>query len=552
MPIPIRPKPVLLTILDGWGIAPDCPGNAITQAKTPVISGLWKNYVHTQLIAHGESVGLPRREPGNTETGHLNIGAGSIVYQDLPRINMSIADGSFFQNQAFLKAAAHVKKNNSQFHIMGLVGSGGVHSDLSHLFALLRFCHEQQVSKVFIHIFTDGRDSPPTSSLTSIHQLQKVMELEGVGTIATVAGRYYAMDRDFRWDRIQKAYVCLTTGAGLTAPDIDKAVSQSYAAGHTDEFIEPTAILNSSGLPVATIKAGDSAVFVNFRIDRPRELTKAFCLDGFENTANIVGFDPYAIEYLKKHEADPNQVSKQKPFTRGPKIPDLTFVTMTEYETNLPVLVAFPPLGVDMPIGRVISDQGLKQLRMSESEKERFVTYYFNGLREDPFPNETRVIIPSPKVPTYDKKPEMSAYETTPRLISEIRKGIYDFIVINYANPDMVAHTGNLKAAIQAVEAVDQCLGQIVPVILEVGGVLLITADHGNAEEMINMTTGEVDTEHNANPVPFIVVGSQYQTGQQISQGILADIAPTILSVMQIPLPLSMNGRNLLLNLNSG
>lgn len=546
------PKPVLLTILDGWGLAPSGIGNAISQARTPVMTGLWNTYTHTQLIAHGESVGLPKREPGNTETGHLNIGAGSIVYQDLPRINMSIADGSFFQNQAFIEAATHTKTHNSQFHIMGLVGAGGVHSDLSHFIALLRFCHDKQLSKVFIHIFTDGRDSPPTSSMSSIRQLQNIMSREGVGTIASVMGRYFAMDRDFRWDRIYKAYICLTRGEGLTAPDIETAVSQSYALNHTDEFINPTVILNSQNQPTGIVKEGDSAVFVNFRIDRPRELTKAFCLDDFENTANIIGFDPYAIEFLKKHEADANQISKQHPFNRGPKIPDLLFVTMTEYEKNLPVKIAFPPQGVENPLGRVISEHGLRQLRMSESEKERFVTYYFNGLREDPFPDERRIIIPSPKVATYDKKPEMSAYETTPRLITEIQNGTYNFIVINYANPDMVAHTGNLKETIKAIEATDTCLGQLVPVILDAGGVMLITADHGNAEEMINMSTGEVDTEHNANPVPFIIVGNDFRNGQQITQGILADIAPTILSIMHIPTPFTMNGKNLLLSSTTG
>jgi 2,3-bisphosphoglycerate-independent phosphoglycerate mutase len=544
-----RPKPVVLAILDGWGIAPIGPGNAITNANTPVMDSLWRDYTHTQLIAHGESVGLPKREPGNTETGHLNIGAGSIVYQDLPRINMSIADGSFFQNPALIQAAKHARENNSQFHLMGLIGGGGVHSDLSHFYALLRFCHEQGLTQTFIHAFTDGRDCPPTASLTYINRLQTIMAREGVGAIASVMGRYYAMDRDSRWDRIEKAYVCLTKGVGKTAPTIEAAIKQSYDLNETDEFVKPTNILNSNNQPIALIKEGDSVVFVNFRIDRPRELSKAFVLDDFENTTNIVGFDPYAIEYLKKHEADPSQSSKPKPFIRGPKIANLYFVTMTEYEKNLPSHIAFPPQGVDYPLGRAISDQGLIQLRMCESEKERFVTYYFNGLKEDPYLNETRIVIPSPRVPTYDKKPEMSANETTPRLISEIKSGKYDFIVINYANPDMVAHTGNLKQAIKAIETVDTCMGQVVPALLEVGGVLLITADHGNAEEMINMSTNEIDTEHNANPVPFIIVGKEFKTGRQITQGILADIAPTILSILKIPLPLSMNGRNLLLGL---
>jgi 2,3-bisphosphoglycerate-independent phosphoglycerate mutase len=304
-------------------------------------------------------------------------------------------------------------------------------------------------------------------------------------------------------------------------------------------------IVNSQNQPLATIKPGDAAIFVNFRIDRPRQLTKAFVLDDFAHTANTIGFDPYSIEYLKKHDISGVQISKQAPFSRPTKLANLFFVTMTEYEKNLPVHTAFPPQAVENPIGKVISDHGLLQLRVAESEKERFVTYYFNGLKENPFPLEDRIIIPSPKVTTYDKKPEMSALETTDRLIQEIRGKKYDFIVINYANPDMVGHTGNIKAAIKAVETTDTCLGKVVPVILEVGGVLAITSDHGNVEEMINVATNEVDTEHNANPVPFIIVGLNFQTASQIPQGILADIAPTLLSIMQIPSPLTMNGRNL-------
>ncbi len=540
-----HPKPVLLVIMDGWGLAPPGQGNAISLAKTPVINELWQNYVHTQLIAHGESVGLPKREPGNTETGHLNIGAGQIVYQDLPRINISIADGSFFQNPSLSQAAEHVKINNSTFHMMGLVGGGGVHSDLSHFFAILRFCRERGVANVAIHVFTDGRDSPPTASMTYINQLQAAMSREGVGVISSVMGRYYAMDRDFRWDRTEKAYRCLTDGSGKTAANIEAAISGSYADGKTDEFVEPTVILDNAGSPTPRIKTNDAVVFVNFRIDRPRQLSKAFVLDDFENTANIIGFDPYAVKYLKKHDAGLS-ISKQHPFTRGPKLQNLFFVTMTEYEKNLPVKIAYPPQAVDYPLGKVISDHGLLQLRMSESEKERFVTYYFNGLKEEPFPNEERIILPSPKVPTYDKKPEMSAAETTDRLISEIRSGKYDFIAINYANPDMVAHTGNLSAAIRAVEFTDECIGRLVETILSVGGVMFITADHGNVEEMINISTGQIDTEHNANPVPLIIVGADYKTGQLITQGILADIAPTVLSMLKIPAPFTMNGRNLL------
>jgi 2,3-bisphosphoglycerate-independent phosphoglycerate mutase len=545
-----RPKPVVLAILDGWGIAPAGPGNAIAQAATPVISDLWQTYVHTQLIAHGESVGLTKREPGNTETGHLNLGAGSIVYQDLPRINISIADGSFFQNSSLLSAAQHAKDHNSQFHLMGLVGTGGVHSNLSHFFALLQFCHQQQLQKVFLHLFTDGRDSPPTSSMQSIKQLQSVIARESIGAIASVMGRYFAMDRDFRWERTQKAYLCLTQAIGKTAPDIETAVSQSYASGATDEFIEPTAILNSQNKPTAVVSPGDSVVFVNFRIDRPRQLTKAFVLPDFEKNANIIGFDPYMVDYVGKHITTGTEITQTKPFNRGAKLDNLFFVTMTEYEKNLPVNIAYPPQVIENPLGKVVSDNSLKQLRVSESEKERFVTYYFNGLVEEPFPGEDRQILPSPKVATYDKQPEMSAYETTRTVIDRIKTSKYDFIIINYANPDMVGHTGNLQAAVKAVETTDKCVGDLSKAVLEAGGVIFITADHGNAEEMINLSTGHVDTEHNANPVPLIIFGNDYRTGKQIPQGILADVAPTLLSVMQIPIPMEMTGRNLLGNVD--
>lgn len=539
--MPARPKPVVLAILDGWGLAPEGPGNAISQAKIPNISRLTSAYTHTQLIAHGESVGLPKREPGNTETGHLNLGAGSIVYQDLPRVNISIADGSFFQNSALLGAVNHVKQHSSRLHVMGLLGGGGVHSDLSHLFALLRLCHELQFKDVFLHLFTDGRDSPPTAAKTYIDQLKTVIGREGVGTFASVMGRYYAMDRDFRWDRTAKAYFCLTRGDGRNAATVEEAVSASYATEKTDEFIEPTVIAAAP-----RINANDAVIFFNFRIDRPRQLTKAFVLPDFEKTANITGFDPYAIKYLHTHDVQAAK-DRQTPFDRGPILPNLFFVTLTEYEKNLPVRIAFPPQIVENPIGRVIADAGLRQMRMSESEKERFVTYYFNGQREDIFRAEERCIIPSPKVSTYDLKPEMSAREITAQLVNEVRSGLYDFIVVNFANPDMVGHTGNLKATIAACEVVDECLGQLATVIADAsGGVLAITADHGNAEEMINPATGEADTEHNANPVPFILVGNQFRNATQLSQGILADVAPTLLSIMGVPAPAAMTGRNLL------
>lgn len=542
----LRPKPVVLLILDGWGIAPPGSGNAITQAKTPVMDNLWKKYVHTQLIAHGESVGLPKAEPGNTETGHLNMGAGKIVYQDLPRINMAIADGSFFQNQDLLNAIKHAQTNNSKLHLMGLMGGGGVHSDLTHLFALLRLCSENRFKNVFLHLFTDGRDSPPTASLTYLAQVQSVISREAVGKVASITGRYFAMDRDFRWDRTAKAYEGLTKGDVRTAHSPEEAIKSAYASKKTDEFIEPTTIVDANNQPVGVISSNDAVIFFNFRIDRPRQLTKAFVMPNFENQGNEVGFDPYAVKYAKKHIVadDP---TRQKPFERGPVLSNLYFVTMTEYETGLPVHVAYPPQAVDNSLAKVISDYKLRQLHITESEKERFVNYYFNGQREDSFPEEESVIIPSPKVATYDLKPEMSSKELTESVINHIHTNDYDFIVMNYPNADMVGHTGNLKATILGCEAIDAGIGLMEQAIVESSdGILIITADHGNAEEMINRSTGNIDTEHNGNPVPFILVGKNFATGTQLTQGILADIAPTILSLMNLSVPLTMTGRNLL------
>lgn len=538
-----RVKPVVLIILDGWGIASPGQGNAITSAATPNMTRLWNSYTHTQLIAHGESVGLPKEEPGNTEVGHLNIGAGRIVFQDLPRINMRIADGSFYKEPFLLAAINHARQNKSHIHLMGLIGGGGVHSDISHLFALLRLCRENDANKVFLHLFTDGRDSPPTAAKTYIDQVSQVINRKKIGEFASVMGRYYAMDRDFRWERTAKAYFCLTKGEGKSAPSIEEAINQAYSAGLTDEFIEPT-LITKNGQPVSLISDNDSVIFFNFRIDRPRQLTKSFVLPDFEVSANKTEFDPYAIKYLKTHNVA--SAPQSQPFPRGEMLKNLFFVTMTEYEKGLPVHVAFPPQQVDMPLGRIISDAGLQQLRVAESEKERFVTYYFNGQREDPFPGEERLIVPSPKVATYDLKPEMSAVQMTEQVISIINSGLNDLLVINYANPDMVGHTGNIKAAVTACQVADSCVGQLVTVVLAMGGVSLITADHGNAEEMISRKTGGIDTEHNANPVPLIIVGKEFQNAKQIPQGILADIAPTILSILGMRIPSTMSGKNLL------
>ncbi len=488
-------------------------------------------------------MGLPKKEPGNTEVGHLNMGAGRIVYQDLPRINMAIADGSFFQNPNLIAAINHAKQNQSRLHVLGLIGGGGVHSDVSHLFALLRLCRENQAPQVFLHLFTDGRDSPTTAAMIYIDQIRQVIAREKQGEFASVMGRYYAMDRDFRWDRTAKAYFCLTKGEGKTAPSVDEAIKQAYVADQTDEFIEPT-VITKDGAPVGLIKDNDAVIFYNFRIDRPRQLTKAFVLPNFESSANESGFDPYSVKYLKTHLVEAS--ARGTPFDRGEMLKNLYFLTMTEYEKGLPVHIAYPPQVVDTPLGQVISEAGLHQLRMAESEKERFVTYYFNGQREDPFPLEERLIIPSPKVPTYDLKPEMSAAQVTSQLLGEITSGLYDLIVVNYANPDMVGHTGNIKAATTACQVTDDCIGQLTASVLTAGGVAVVTADHGNVEEMINRSTGEVDTEHNANPVPFIITGGDFQTAKQLPQGILADVAPTILAIMGIRSRTVMTGRNLL------
>jgi len=538
-------RPVVLIIIDGWGITSPGPGNAISLAKLPFYSSLFNNYPHCLLQASGEAVGLPRGEDGNTETGHLNLGAGHIVYQDLPRINLSIADGSFFKNPAFLQAIEHVRKYESNMHLIGLIGSGGVHSNIEHLLALLQLMKEQSINRVFLHLITDGRDSPPKSAEIYAKQILSYLENLGFGEVASIMGRYYAMDRDNRWERTEKAYATLTKGLGEKNPDPISVIESSYAKGITDEFIIPTNIIKH-GKPISLIKANDSVIFYNFRIDRPRQLTKAFVLDNFESQALISDFDPYAVKYFKKHT--PITLTEVPVFKRGEKIPHLYFVTMTEYSRNVHAsAIAFPPHTVIYPIGECISHMGLHQLRMAESEKERFVTYYFNGQREAPFINEDTIIIPSPKVPTYDLKPEMSALKLTETLMTELNKQQYDFIVINFANPDMVAHTGAIPATIKACETVDICLSTIVPAVLKSRGTVVVTSDHGNAEELIDPETGGVDTEHSIHPVPFIVVNSSCEgKGTMLSTGILADVAPTILNLMHVEIPASMTGRNLL------
>lgn len=542
-------KFVCLVILDGWGITAAGPGNAVSLANTPNMNRFMASFPHTQLQAAGEAVGLPKGEAGNTETGHLNLGAGRIVYQDLARINMSIADGGFFRNPILIEAINHAKNNNSNLHLLGLVGAAGVHSNIDHLYALIQLASRLSFRNVFLHLFTDGRDSPPTASNTYIKGIKEVINKEGVGTIASIMGRYWAMDRDFRWERTAKAYFALTKGQGTLVNNIEAAIEDSYSQGKTDEFIEPLVLTANGKDPIALIKDNDSVIFYNFRIDRPRQLTSAFIFKDFFPEKISWGFDPYLVKYTKSH-LSPEPHSKDG-FTRGEPLKNLYFATMTEYAKPIVeagAKVAFPPESLEMPLGRVISEHNLKQLRIAESEKERFVTFYFNGQQEAIFPGEEREIIPSPKIATYDLRPEMSAREITEALLNRLRTSLdYSFILVNFANPDMIGHTGNIGAATKGCEVVDECVGKIANFVLAYEGVMVITADHGNAEEMINLHTGQIDTEHNANPVPF-VVASRLLMGrtQELPSGILADVAPTILRLLEIDVPSFMTGRNLL------
>ncbi|MDP4030950.1 MAG: 2,3-bisphosphoglycerate-independent phosphoglycerate mutase [Patescibacteria group bacterium] len=538
-------SPVVLIVLDGWGLAPPGPGNAITQAETPYFNQLLSAYPSGRLLASGQAVGLPAGEDGNTEVGHINLGAGQIVFQDLPRINTAIADGSFFENQELSAAAVHVKKNQSTLHLMGLVGSGGVHSNNEHLFALIKFARLNQVTKLSLHLITDGRDSPPTSAAVYVEQIKSQLKHHGFGQIASVMGRYYAMDRDHRWPRTEKAYSCLTQGKGNQAISVEAAIKAAYEAGLTDEFILPTNIVDEAEQPVSLIADNDAVIFYNFRVDRPRQLTKAFVLPKFEAEANKLAFDPFQDKYLASHL--PQKVHLSPPFKRQKVINNLKFVTMTEYEAGLPVGVVLPPLSVQYPLARIIAEANLRQLHLAETEKERFVTYYFNGLREQPFPGEEWLMIPSPKVATYDLQPEMSTPALTAKLLEKITQRVYQFILVNIACPDMVAHTGDLAASIKACAAADEALRQIVSTVTAIGGTSLITADHGNAEELINLQTGEVDTEHSQNPVPLVIVGSQFTgQGSHLPPGILADVAPTILKLMGLNQPSAMAGKSLI------
>lgn len=506
--------PVMLIVLDGWGIGKEYEGNAVYLANTPNFDRLMENFPNTQLKASGLAVGLPEGQMGNSEVGHLNIGAGRIVYQELTKISKSIEDGAFFEKEEFLKAIENAKKNNSKLHLMGLVSDGGVHSHNTHLYALLELCAKENFKDVYIHAFLDGRDVPPTIGKQHITELQQKIEEIGVGKIATVIGRYYAMDRDRRWDRTKLAYEAMVLGRGKTDTCPIEAVAKSYKEGINDEFIVPTVIVEE-GEPVATIDSGDSIIFFNFRPDRARQITRAIVDEEFTG------------------------------FERKKKV-DTFFVTMTEYDKTIEnVHVAFKTEIPTNTLGEYVSNLGLNQLRIAETEKYAHVTFFLNGGREVPFENEDRILIPSPKVATYDLKPEMSAIEVKEEVLKRLNMDKYDLIILNFANPDMVGHTGKLEAAIKAVETVDACLGEIVDLLLEKGGKAIVTADHGNAEMMIDEKDNSPVTSHTTNKVPLILVGEE---GVKLREGILADIAPTLLDIMGVVKPKEMTGETLIIS----
>lgn len=508
----MKDKLTMLMILDGFGKNEKKEGNAIDVAKTPNIDKLMATYPTSEIYASGLDVGLPEGQMGNSEVGHTNIGAGRIVYQELTRITKSIEDGDFFSVSEFVNAIENCRKNNSKLHIIGLLSDGGVHSHNRHLYALLELAKRKGFEDVFVHCFLDGRDTPPASAEMYITKLEEKMKEKEIGKIATITGRFYAMDRDKRWERVKKAYDALVNGIGTKATTAISAIENSYQQEIFDEFVEPTVIYNGEK-PVATISENDSVIFFNFRPDRAREITRTLV------DTNFSEFDTKKL--------------------------NLNFVCMTQYDETMPnVNVAFKPTVLKNTFGEYVSNLGYTQLRIAETEKYAHVTFFFNGGKEQQYNNEDRILVPSPKVETYDLKPEMSAYEVTDKVLDAIDSDKYDCIILNYANPDMVGHTGNLEAAAKALEAVDECVGKVVELVNKKEGRLLITADHGNAEQMIDYKTGEPHTAHTTNPVPLILIGME---GAKLKTGKLADLAPTMLDIMNLQKPEEMTGESLLI-----
>jgi 2,3-bisphosphoglycerate-independent phosphoglycerate mutase len=504
-----------LIILDGFALREETIGNAIKQADTPNFDRYWNSYPHTQLIASGEAVGLPEGQMGNSEVGHLNIGAGRIVYQSLTRINMAIRGGYFFQIDAFLKTIHQAKTNNKALHLFGLLSDGGVHSHIDHLFALLELAKANELEEVYVHAFLDGRDVGPQTAITYIQQTEAKMSELGVGQFATISGRYYAMDRDKRWDRVKRSYEAIVQGKGPTFQHPLDAVEASYDQEIYDEFVVPSVMVDEEGKPVGLIEDNDSVIFYNFRPDRAIQITQAFTNADFRD------------------------------FDRGSNVPkDIDFVTFTKYNEDIQSSVAFGPTNLSNTVGEILADENVKQLRIAETEKYPHVTYFMSGGRHEEFPGEKRILIDSPDVATYDLKPEMSAYEVTDELLRELDDGDSQAIILNFANPDMVGHSGKLEPTIKAVEAVDQCLGKIVDKIHELGGTVIITADHGNSDEVLT-EDGKPMTAHTTNPVPVIVTDRAYKLRDE---GILADLAPTLLEVLEIEKPTEMTGKSLIIH----
>ncbi|MDR3476642.1 MAG: 2,3-bisphosphoglycerate-independent phosphoglycerate mutase [Gammaproteobacteria bacterium] len=512
--MPIKQRPLALIILDGWGYRTDEEANAIAAANTPNWDSILKRYPYTLISGSGRCVGLPEGQMGNSEVGHLNMGAGRIVNQDLTQIDEDIANGQFFKNPVLTQTINRAIENQKAIHILGLLSPGGVHSHEKQIFALLDLAAKQGANKVYIHAFLDGRDTPPRSAHQSLENLIEHCEKIQCGKIASMIGRYYAMDRDKRWDRVQKAYDLLTMGiADYHVSDALTGLQLAYGFGDSDEFIKPTTIHGPDEKPI-TIENGDTVIFMNFRADRARELTHAFIDKDFD------GFARSTHPHLAQ------------------------FVTLTEYDPTFKTAVAYPPERLTHILGEYLSELGLRQLRIAETEKYAHVTFFFNGGIEKPYPGEDRILIPSSKVATYDLHPEMSAYEITKRLITEIQSKKYDVIICNFANPDMVGHTGNFDATVKAIETIDNCLGKIVPALEAVGGEAIITADHGNAEYMFDKTTGQAHTAHTSDPVPFVYVGRPAVISE--AHGTLSDVAPTMLYLMGLEKPAEMTGKTLL------
>ncbi|MDD2433202.1 MAG: 2,3-bisphosphoglycerate-independent phosphoglycerate mutase [Clostridia bacterium] len=509
-------KPVMLVVLDGWGISEEEEGNAIALARKPFYNQLKEQYPHCVLEASGEAVGLPAGQMGNSEVGHLNIGAGRIVYQELTRINRAIRSGEFKRNIVLNQALEKAIKNKSALHLMGLLSDGGVHSHIEHLFALLDLAKEKGVKKLYLHLILDGRDVPPTNAAKYLRELEAKLEEIGIGQIATIAGRYYTMDRDKRWERVEKGYRAMVTGEGVKARLAQEALETAYIMKVTDEFVEPTVLVDDAGEPRGKVYPNDVVIMYNFRADRARQISYAFTEEDFTG------------------------------FTRPGGFPGVHYVCFTQYDVQIKAPVVFSPQDLENTLGEVVSKAGLKQLRIAETEKYAHVTFFFNGGLEKAFPGETRILIPSPKVATYNLQPEMSAGQVTSKVIEKLKEATYDLVVMNYANPDMVGHTGHLKACIQAIEKVDNCLQQVLKVVLEQGGIVLVTADHGNAEHMLDTQTKKPLTAHTSNHVPCILVGNNLAK-IKLRDGSLQDIAPTLLELLGLPKPPEMTGESLII-----